>query len=78
MTPDVKVANALPDYKLKVEFENSEIRIFDVTPFLDKGIFTELKNENYFCQVKVAFGCIEWPNDQDFSKDTLYLLGTPA
>jgi len=26
--------------------------------------------------VRVAFGAVEWPNEQDFSKDTLYILGT--
>jgi len=44
---------------------------------LDKGIFNELKDINYFKQVKVAFGAIEWPHEQDFSKDTLYLLSIP-
>ncbi|MDB9737048.1 DUF2442 domain-containing protein [Porticoccaceae bacterium] len=75
MNPDIKVAEPLANYKLKVEFSNNEVKEFDVAPFLDKGIFAELKNENYFKQVKVAFGSIEWPNDQDFSKDTVYLLG---
>ena len=51
---------------------------FDVTPFLEKGIFSELKDESYFKQVRVAFGSVEWPNEQDFSKDTLYLLGNPV
>tara|TARA_B110000977_G_C10978135_1_gene455041 strand:+ start:957 stop:1127 length:171 start_codon:yes stop_codon:yes gene_type:complete len=51
------------------------VKEFDVAPYLDKGIFSELKDENYFKQVKVAFGSAEWPNDQDFSKDTIYLLG---
>lgn len=77
MNPEVKFAEAMPDYKLKIQFVNNETREFDVTPFLDKGIFTELKDENYFNQVRVSFGAVEWPNEQDFSKDTLYLLSTP-
>jgi len=76
MNPSVKIAQALPDYKLKIQFSNNELKEFDVSPFLDKGIFTELKNKGYFNQVRVAFGSVEWPNEQDFSKDTLYLLGT--
>lgn len=77
MNPEVKSVKALPDYKLRVEFSNNELREFDVSPFLDKGIFTELKNEQYFAKVSVAFGSVEWPNAQDFSKDTLYLLSSP-
>jgi len=42
---------------------------------LEKGVFSELKDEQYFKQVRVAYGSVEWPNEQDFSKDTVYLLG---
>ena len=77
MTSDIKAAEPLPNYKLKIRFANKELKEFDVTPYLDKGIFSELKDENYFKQVRVAFGSVEWPNKQDFSKDTVYLLGHP-
>jgi hypothetical protein len=45
--------------------------------FLEKGIFQELKDESYFRLVSVAFGGVQWPHEQDFSKDTLYLLSFP-
>jgi hypothetical protein len=77
MNPEVKLAEPMPNYRLKVQFANDETREFDVSPFLDKGVFSELKDEGYFKKVRVAFGAVEWPNEQDFSKDTLYLLGTP-
>lgn len=77
MNPSVTDVSAIGNYLLQVKFENGELKLFDVSPYLDKGIFTELKNENYFKQVRVAFGAVEWPHGQDFSKDTLYLLGTP-
>ena len=75
MNPEVKLAQALPNYKLKIQFTNNELKEFDVSPYLDKGIFSELKDINYFNRVRVAFGAVEWPNEQDFSKDTLYTLG---
>ncbi len=75
MNPEVKKAEPLDNYKLKVIFSNDETKEFDVSPFLDKGIFNELKDKSYFKQVRVAFGSVEWPNEQDFSKDTLYMLG---
>lgn len=77
MNPSVKSVEPISDYKLQIQFENGEFKIFDVAPYLDKGIFVELKDQNYFKQVRVAFGSIEWPHEQDFSRDTLYLLGTP-
>ena len=75
MNPKVKTVTAKSAYRLEVNFENGEVKEFDVTPYLDKGIFSDLKNEKYFREVRVAFGSVEWPNEQDFSKDTLYLLG---
>ncbi|HED19586.1 MAG TPA: DUF2442 domain-containing protein [Gammaproteobacteria bacterium] len=77
MNPRVISVEVKNSYILQVAFENDEIRLFDATPFLEKGIFNELKDPNYFQQVRVAFGAIEWPHEQDFSKDTLYLLSTP-
>ncbi len=77
MNPRVIGVEVKSGYTLQVAFENDEIRLFDATPFLEKGVFNELKDPNYFQQVRVAFGAIEWPHEQDFSKDTLYLLSTP-
>ncbi len=76
MNPRVVSVEAIKGSLLKLSFENNEIKVFDVTPFLDKGIFKELKDFNYFKQATVAFGSVEWPHEQDFSNDTLYLLST--
>jgi len=76
MNPRVISVEAIKSSQLKLSFENNETKIFDVTPFLDKGIFNELKDFNYFKQATVAFGSVEWPHEQDFSNDTLYLLST--
>ncbi|RIZ54471.1 DUF2442 domain-containing protein [Vibrio sp. PID23_8] len=75
MNPSVVSVQPSDDYTLIVSFDNSETKIFDVSPYLDKGIFQELKDVSYFKRVSVAFGSVEWPNEQDFSYDTLYLLG---
>ncbi|MDD5373068.1 MAG: DUF2442 domain-containing protein [Sulfurimonas sp.] len=61
--------------KLNITFSTHEKKIFDVSPYLDKGIFTELQNRDYFKQVKAENGTIEWPNGQDFCPDTLYIKG---
>ncbi len=71
----VKEVYPQPNYRLKVVFDNSETKLFDVTPYLDLGIFKELKDIEYFKKVTVKLSSISWPNEQDFSPDTLYLLG---
>lgn len=59
-------------------FANGGQRLFDVAPYLDKGIFTQLKDPACFAQVRVVAGHVEWPRGQDFSPDTLYLRGIPV
>lgn len=57
----------------ELKFDSNEIGFFDVKPYLDKGIFSELKDEKYFKNVPINHGSMSWKNDQDFSAQTLYL-----
>jgi len=77
MNPRVIAVEATNNHFLRLSFDNDETKLFDTSPFLDKGIFKELQDYNYFKQVSVAFGSVEWPHEQDFSYDTLYLLSKP-
>jgi hypothetical protein len=56
-------------------FENGEQKIFDVKPYLNKGVFSQLKDTSLFASVRVIAGSIEWSNGLDLSYDTLYLEG---
>ncbi|ABR46533.1 conserved hypothetical protein [Alkaliphilus metalliredigens QYMF] len=62
----------LIDYQLLLTFENGEKRIFDMKPYLDKGIFKELKDEKKFKSVRVSFDSIEWCNQADIDPEVLY------
>jgi Protein of unknown function (DUF2442) len=73
MSPKVIQVQPQANYQLHLKFDSGETRCFDVTPYLTKGIFTELQSSEYFQQVKPFFGGVQWPNEQDFSPDTLYL-----
>jgi Protein of unknown function (DUF2442) len=77
MTPKITQVEARPGHMLHVGFENGESRLFDVTPYLDKGVFRELRDEAYFRRVRPVAGGVEWPHEQDLSADTLYVAGTP-
>ncbi|MDQ7785579.1 MAG: DUF2442 domain-containing protein [Desulfomonilaceae bacterium] len=62
---------AMDDYKLKVELSNGRKGVFDVSPYIDKGVFAELKDRAYFGSVRPAFGGMMWPHEQDFSAETI-------
>ena len=68
----VKEVKPSSDYLLHLTFENGEKRIFDMKPYLNKGIFTELKDISLFNTVKVSFDTIEWDNEADFDPEFLY------
>ena len=72
MSPDIVSVTANDDYSLSLEYETGERRIFDARPYLELGIFQELKDPAYFRSVVVSLGTIAWPNGQDFCPDTLY------
>ncbi len=71
----VKEVRPLSGFQLEVVFDNGETRYFDVTPYMEKGIFSALRHEGYFRQVAVKFDGVGWPDDQDLSPDTLYIKG---
>lgn len=68
---DVKLVKPLPDYRIYVEVEDGRKGIFDMKPYLDFGVFRELKNKHYFNQVGIQFGAVTWPNEQDIAPETL-------
>jgi hypothetical protein len=69
---DVVKVEAKPDYRLHLEFENGEKRIFDMSPYMDKKPFIRLKGSPLFFQATVNFGTVVWPGDIDIAPETLY------
>ena len=72
MYKGIKSVTALEDYKLLLTFKNNEERIFDMNEYLDKGIFTELRDKKMFKTVHVSFDTIEWANGADLDPEILY------
>jgi hypothetical protein len=65
-------AKARENYRLELVFDDGSSRLFDATPYLEKGIFVELKDPEYFRKFRLAFGTVQWANEQDFASETLY------
>ena len=68
----VKSVKPLKKYKLLLKFETQEQKIFDVTPYLNTGKFSELKEVSLFNSVSICFDSIEWANHLDIDPETLY------
>ena len=68
----IKQVKPLENYNLLLTFENGERRQFDMSPYLNIGIFQELKDEKMFRTVKTNFDTIEWDNEADIDPEILY------
>ena len=48
----MKLINVIPtnNYELILQYSNNEVRVYDVKPLLEKGVFQLLKTKIYFIQ----------------------------
>ncbi len=68
----VKQVEPKPDYLLLLTFETGEKKLFDMKPYLDIGVFRELKDVKLFNTVQVSFNSIAWETGADFDPEVLY------
>lgn len=73
MNPRVTTVIIGENYTLHLQFSNGEQSVFDVKPYLEKGIFKQLKDKHIFTSAHIENGTVTWNNGQDFCPDTLYI-----
>jgi hypothetical protein len=78
MYPPVKAVKPLDGYRLLLKFGNGEEKVFDVSPYMNMGKFSDLKDPSIFVSVAVKFDSIEWANHLDIDPEFLYEKSTPA
>ena len=74
----IKTVKPLMNYRLELTFDNSEVKIFDLSSYLETGLFSELKDYDLFKQVRISFDTIEWPNGADLDPEILYIESKEA
>jgi hypothetical protein len=75
---DVTLVKPLSDFRIYVEIEDGRKGIFDLKPYLEIGVFRELKDVNYFNKVDVFLGAVTWPHEQDIAPETLLAEMVPV
>jgi Protein of unknown function (DUF2442) len=75
---DVVAVEAKLNYLLHLEFENGEKRIFDMSPYMDRQPFVQLKGSPLFAMAFVENGTVAWPDNIDIAPETLYDRSHPA
>ena len=66
------------DFSLELWFSTGEHRLFDLRPYLNKGVFARLQNLALFKQAFVARDTVCWPGDLDIAPETLFDRSVPA
>ncbi len=72
LLPRAVSVEALPNFILKIKFNNDETRYFDGKKIYNLNCFKPLQNEEFFKTVHISFGSIAWDNDIDYCPDCLY------
>jgi hypothetical protein len=73
MNPRVRSVEYKSKYKLILTFENSELKEFNLSPYLNYPVFESLNDESFCKKAKVFNGTVVWDDVTDFDPDTLYL-----
>ena len=61
----------LADYTLFIELSDNSKGTFDMKPYLNFGSYKSLKDYEYFKRVRVQYGDITWPDEQDIAPERI-------
>jgi hypothetical protein len=75
---EISKAEYLGDYRIRLWFNNGEVRIVDLANSLRGEAFRPLHDLDYFKQFSIRFNTIEWENGADFAPGYLYAIGAIA
>ena len=75
ISPNVSSAIIHENHTLTITFENSEIKTFDMRPYLKYEVFEKLNNIEEFKKFHIDFGTVCWECGEGLSNDTLYIKG---
>ena len=77
-TPEVVAVRVELPTTLVLTYAGPQVRRFDCTPYLERGVFTRLKDPLLMAQAHLAHGTVCWPGDLDIAPETLYLRSVEA
>lgn len=59
----------LPGYRLKVKCSDGVSGVFDMSKYLERGMFKRLKDTSAFNAVRLVFGAPTWPGNIDIAPE---------
>lgn len=75
---EINKAEYLGDYRIRLWFNNDEVRDVDLADSLKGEVFLPLFDKDYFKRFAIRFNTIEWENGADFAPEYLYEISAIA
>jgi len=66
-----------PNYEVLLRFDNGEVKVFDVSPYIEGNWYGKIGNPDYFKTVHCDGFTIAWQDGQDICPDDVYYNSTP-
>jgi hypothetical protein len=74
--PELVRVTPMAPAELLLAYSDGSLRKFSCVPYLDRGVFSRLKDLTLFNQAHLAHGTVCWPGALDIAPETLFLRST--
>jgi len=72
---EVLQAEYIDNFRIKLTFNNGEIKTVDLQNELNGSVYKPLHHLDYFKKFQVKYNTIEWTNGADYAPEYLYAIG---
>ena len=72
---EVSQAEYLDNYRIRLTFNNGEIKTVDLQNELNGNVYVPLRQLDYFKNFQLKYNTIEWSNGADYAPEYLYEIG---
>lgn len=74
----VRAVEARSDYTLLITFSRGEKKLYNARALLEKEIYSDLKDIDFFMKAKVEYGTVIWNDTVDLDPECLYEMSVPV
>ncbi len=68
----------LPPTRIRLEYADGQVRVFDMEPLLDRSRFRELRDPAMFAGAHADIDTVAWANGMDVDPEYLYEDSIPV
>ena len=74
--PHIVEADYIKDYIIEVKFNDGSVKRVNLETYTKKGgVFSELRDKEYFKRFFIDLNTLCWPNGADIAPERLYEIG---